>query len=128
MKLLIDTHVFIWLNDAPERLSPNASELCGDRDNELYLSLVSPWEMQIKAALGKLDLDVSIGDMCETQQRVNGLQLLPITLDSISQLDELERIHLDPFDRMLIAQAINEGMTLVSADSIFGRYPVTAIW
>ena len=75
MRLLIDTHVFVWLNDAPEQLSPKASEFCGNRDNELYLSLVSPWEMQIKAALGKLHLDVSIREMCETQERDNGLKL-----------------------------------------------------
>ena len=128
MRLLIDTHVFVWLNDAPERLSPKASEFCGNRDNELYLSLVSPWEMQIKAALGKLHLDVSIREMCETQERDNGLKLLTVSLDHIARLDTLGPAHRDPFDRMLIAQAINDGMTLVTADTIFGRYPVATLW
>jgi PIN domain nuclease of toxin-antitoxin system len=84
--------------------------------------------MQIKAALDKLDLGVSIREMCESQERDNGLKLVTISLDHIARLDTLEPVHRDPFDRMLIAQAINEGMTLVSADTIFSRYPVTTLW
>ena len=86
MNLLLDTHIFLWLNQQPEKLSTNILALCEDSSNTLYLSHVSPWEIQIKNQLGKLSLDVPLQSMIETQQQENGLKLLPITLPHIYAL------------------------------------------
>ena len=124
MKLLLDTHVFLWLNQQPEKLTDKILNLCGDSNNALYLSHVSPWEIQIKNQLGKLDLNVPLSVMIETQQQENGLKLLPITLPHIYALAELENHHQDPFDRLLIAQAMVESMMLLTVDSKIAKYPI----
>jgi PIN domain nuclease of toxin-antitoxin system len=93
-------------------------------DNDLFLSLTSIWEMQIKIQLGKLQLSDSLPEILKTQQVENNLELLTIALEHVWALDSLPDHHKDPFDRLLIAQAQTEGMTLVSADGIFGMYEV----
>lgn len=77
MKLLLDTHVFLWLNDTPEKLSPAALAVCQDQNNALFLSLASAWEIQIKQQLGKLTLSENLHTLVASQQQHNGLQLLP---------------------------------------------------
>ena len=128
MKLLLDTHVFFWLDSAPEKLSPLALTLCQDQANELYLSVVSVWEIQIKHQLGKLELDVSLAEMVQVQQTDNELKILLIELPHIYTLEALPFRHNDPFDRLLIAQAIHEKMNLISADKQFVQYPVKIFW
>ena len=128
MNLLLDTHVFLWLNDTPEKLSPAALAACQDENNTLYLSLVSAWEIQIKQQLGKLELSESLHTLVSTQQQENGLQLLPIELAHIEALSQLPSAHRDPFDRLLIAQSIQQHMQIVSADQVFTHYPVKLIW
>ncbi|WP_020561551.1 type II toxin-antitoxin system VapC family toxin [Methylosarcina fibrata] len=128
MNLLLDTHVFLWLNDTPEKLSPAALAACQDENNTLYLSLASAWEIQIKQQLGKLELSESLHTLVSTQQQQNGLQLLPIELAHIEALSQLPSMHRDPFDRLLIAQSIKEQMQIVSADQVFTGYPVNLIW
>lgn len=127
MNLLLDTHVFLWLNQQPEKLSENVLALCEDSKNTLYLSHVSPWEIQIKSKLGKLNLQSPLQEMIETQQRDNDLKLLPITLQHIYTLADLENYHQDPFDRLLIAQATVESMPLITVDSKIMRYPIVTI-
>jgi PIN domain nuclease of toxin-antitoxin system len=127
MNLLLDTHVFLWLNQQPEKLSTNVLELCEDNKNTLYLSHVSPWEIQIKSKLGKLNLQIPLQEMIATQQRDNDLKLLPITLQHIYALADLENYHQDPFDRLLIAQAIVESMPLITVDSKIMHYPIVTI-
>ena len=127
-KLLIDTHIFLWLNDGPEKLSERALESCSDPSNLLYLSLVSLWEIQIKCQLGKLTTSVSWQRMVETQKEDNGLQILSLQEAHITQLESLILHHRDPFDRMLIAQARSEEMLLVSKDGAFNDYEVDVIW
>jgi len=128
MNLLLDTHVFLWLNDTPEKLSSAALAACQDENNTLFLSLVSAWEIQIKQQLGKLELSENLQTLISTQQQQNGLQLLPIELAHIEELANLPSSHRDPFDRLLIAQTIKQQMHIVSADQVFTEYPVKLIW
>jgi len=127
MNLLLDTHIFLWLNQQPENLSVKVLDMCEDSNNSLYLSYVSPWEIQIKSKLGKLDLQCPLQEMIATQQRDNDLKLLPITLKHIYALADLENYHQDPFDRLLISQSMVESMPLVTVDSKIMRYPVVTI-
>ena len=124
MKYLLDTHIFLWLNSAPEKLPHTILEFCQQGSNQLYLSLVSPWEMQIKQQLGKLRLDDPLKDVIQTQIEKNNLKILPIELKHILALNDLPHIHKDPFDRLLIAQAKSESMILVTADKKIEQYDI----
>jgi PIN domain nuclease of toxin-antitoxin system len=128
MKLLVDTHVFIWWFNEPEKLSPKASALLADDGNALLLSAASIWEMQIKIQLGKLKFTVSLRELVESQEKTNGVQVLPVGLEHVLSLDALPAHHKDPFDRLLVAQANVEGAFLVSADPVFSSYPVKLLW
>jgi len=128
MKLLLDTHVFIWWASASENLSEKVLKACTDRRNELFLSVTSAWEMQIKVQLGKLELDQSLEELINLQRKTNNIQLLPISFAHILELGNLPSIHGDPFDRLLIAQAIKENLKLVSKDRVFSNYPVKLLW
>src|ERR1043165_5954942 len=122
MKLLLDTHTFIWWDGDLTKLSPKAFALCQDPANTLLLSVASAWEIQIKFQLGKLDLDSPLADIISGQQRINQLEVLPINLAHVLALDNLPEHHKDPFDRLLIAQANVEDAVLVSRDMIFRQY------
>ena len=124
MKLLLDTHIFIWWADQPEKLSHAALSALQEEANELLLSVASVWEMQIKIQLGKLKLSVPLKELVKTQQETNQLNLLPVELKHVLALDALPFHHKDPFDRLLMAQSIEEELTLVSADSQFSAYSV----
>lgn len=128
MKVLLDTHTFIWLDTLPEKLSKMAMDICQNVDNQLYLSIASVWEMQIKIQLGKLNLRVPLADMLKVQQQENGLNILNITVEHIYQLQNLPFFHNDPFDRLIIAQSSLENMTLVSADGKFKNYDISVLW
>ena len=122
MKLLLDTHIFLWLNQAPERIPAHFLKLCEDTQNHLLLSPASAWEIQIKHQLGKLALDAPLSVMIERQSLENGLNILPILLPHIFALSDLENHHNDPFDRLLIAQAKTESMMLLTMDSKIRAY------
>ena len=128
MKLLLDTHTFIWWDSAPNKLSPQVLALCQDQSNEMLLSVASVWEMQIKLQLGKLQLKLSLKEVIEGQQQTNNVQVLQITLAHVLALEGLPTPHKDPFDRLLIAQANVESAILVSGDKIFQQYPVNLLW
>ena len=128
MKLLLDTHTFVWWESDPAKLSATALALCSDPGNELILSVTSLWEMQIKHHLGKLSLRLPLIDIVAHQQATNGLVVLSILPAHVFALDGLPTPHKDPFDRLLVAQANSEGATLVSADAIFKSYPVRTAW
>ncbi len=102
--------------------------ILSDLENDLLLSLVSVWEMQIKIQLGKLQLQNPLPEILTTQQSINGSQMLPIHLNHIWALEGLPEHHRDPFDRLLIAQAIAVQRPIVSADSMFDRYPIQRGW
>jgi PIN domain nuclease of toxin-antitoxin system len=128
MKLLLDTHTFLWLDGSPEQLSPPALAACEEPTNQLYLSVVSAWEIQIKHQINRLQLDVSLEEMIQGQQAANDLRILPVELLHVYTLRQLPLHHHDPFDRLLIAQAKAEQMRLVSADGQFAPYLVNVIW
>ena len=124
MKLLLDTHIFIWWADQPERLSQAALSALEDEANELLLSVASVWEMQIKIQLGKLKISLPLKDLITNQQETNDLKVSPVALTHVLALDALPFHHKDPFDRLLIAESIEEDLTLVTADSQFSAYSV----
>lgn len=128
MKLLLDTHAFIWWDGDQTKLSTKVLAACQSPANTLHLSLASVWEMQIKAQLGKLTLRLPLADILREQQERNGLQIEPTTLDDILALSNLPSLHRDPFDRMLIAQAQRCGFQIVSHDAELSRYGVAMLW
>ena len=127
MKLLLDTHVFIWWASEPEKLSGKAVAALEDTRNEFILSVVSAWEIQIKSQLGKLKLSHSLAELLKSQRETNDLQILPLELGHVLTLDTLPLHHKDPFDRLLIAQSISERLTLVTCDDHFSAYPVKVL-
>lgn len=128
MRLLLDTHALIWWSEQPEKLPAKVYSACYDRRNTLLISIASVWEMQIKVTKGKLALRVPLADIIATQQRENGIEILPVKLQHLWKLAELPPRHGDPFDRLLVAQSIAEEVFLISADRVFSEYPVNLFW
>lgn len=128
MKLLLDTHIFIWWDSEPAQLSPQALALCQDRQNSLLLSVASVWEMQIKLQLGELKLNLPLAELVESQQQTNNLEILPVMLTHVLALQHLPAHHKDPFDRLLIAQASVEDVVLISNDPMFPKYTDKVLW
>lgn len=127
MNVLLDTHAFIWYSISPEKLSVVALEVI-ENANERYLSIASIWEMQIKISLQKLDLKESLPTLIKAESEQNDFRILPITQNHIYALAGLPPHHKDPFDRMLIAQAQHEHLTLVTADENIPKYAVQTAW
>lgn len=128
MRLLLDTHTFLWLNGSPNQLSQTAMDYLSSGEHQFYLSIASPWEIQIKTQLGKLTLDMPFELLFDKNCYDNNIMLLPIELSHIKQLEHLPLHHKDPFDRIMIAQAINEKMTILSIDEVFSNYGVNVVW
>jgi len=128
MKFLLDTHVFLWMAAEPEKISEKARVCIMNADNTLYLSIVSLWEMQIKTQLGKLALDVPLDELWRRQQIEADILLLPTREEHVWELGNLPQLHRDPFDRLLIAQAQYENLSLISADDIIARYETGVVW
>jgi PIN domain nuclease of toxin-antitoxin system len=128
MKILLDTCAFLWLNlDAPA-LSASAKSAILNPDNELYLSVVSTWEMGVKSGAGKLDLREPVASFVVRYRTANGIQALPLDEESALHVSKLPALHNDPFDRMLICQAMVHGMVLLTPDPAIVRYPVRSLW
>jgi PIN domain nuclease of toxin-antitoxin system len=109
MKLLLDTHIFLWLDSSPEKLSQRALVACEDPANQLYLSVVSAWEIQIKRQINRLQLGVPLNQMIRGQQSTNDLRILPVELQHIYVLDELPLHHSDPeVDEQAIAERLGD--------------------
>ena len=122
MKLLLDTHVFLWLRNAPEKIPQHIMTLYEDIQSDVFLSMASIWEMQIKNQLGKLEIDLPLNELIKQQCLENGLQLLAIETEHIYGLKNLPPHHNDPFDRLILFQAQIEKMKLASADKVFKSY------
>ena len=127
MKLLLDTHAFIWWDSDPARLSPKALAALQDPANEVWLSVASVLELVIKSQLGKLSLRLPLAEVISEQQ-ANGLNVLPLTLAHTLAVESLPAVHKDPFDRLLVAQSNVERAELVSLDPIFASYAVRCLW
>jgi PIN domain nuclease of toxin-antitoxin system len=122
MKALLDTHVLIWAAGFPERLSADARVVLVDPANELLFSAASLWEVAIKSALGRSDFSLD-ARLLRRELLDNGYGELPVTGEHAVMVGSLPPIHKDPFDRLLVAQATAEGVTLLTSDEIVGRYP-----
>jgi PIN domain nuclease of toxin-antitoxin system len=127
VRVLLDTHTFIWSFDSPEKLSPRIRALCLLEDTELVVSVASLWEMQIKLQIGKLELATPIEVIVEQQRLTNGIVVLPVRLPDVVALRALPLVHRDPFDRLLIAQARVESMPIRTADPQFAHYQMEVI-
>jgi PIN domain nuclease of toxin-antitoxin system len=127
MKYLLDTMAFIWWDSSSIKLSADVFNLLKTKHNPVYISMASIWEMQIKVQLGKLTLPRKLEAIIADQEK-NRFKLLPIELRHIYTLDQLPHHHRDPFDRLLIAQAIQEDMVLVTNDETIMKYPVKYFW
>lgn len=126
MRLLLDTHVALWVVSEPDTLSATARSAIFGAD-EIRLSVVSPWELVIKSALGKLVLHRTVEEICGELAREFGAQSLAVNLAHVVEVGRLAPHHGDPFDRLLIAQARVEGLTLVTRDHVFAAYEVAMI-
>jgi len=124
MKLLLDTHIFLWWIADDPRLPAAAQQALGDGTNCTYVSVASIWEIGIKAGLGRLLLPEPATDFMAEQLRVNGFTLLPISLAHALHIVQLPSHHRDPFDRLLIAQAKLDGLRLVTCDAAFAAFGI----
>ena len=122
MKLLLDTHLLLWSAGKPERLSTEARALIETLDNELLFSSASLWEVVIKRGLGRVDFKVD-ARLLRRGLLDNGYSELPIGSEHVVAIENLPAIHKDPFDRILVAQAQVEGITLLTADPALAKYP-----
>jgi PIN domain nuclease of toxin-antitoxin system len=122
MRLLLDTHLLIWASGASQKLPPTAADLLSDVQSQLFFSAASLWEITIKFALGKPDFNMNPVDL-RAVLRTGGLRELPVTSDHVLAVSDLPPIHKDPFDRLIVAQAIVEHLTLLTADKVLASYP-----
>lgn len=127
MKYLLDTHVFLWMADAPEKLSRKASEIVPDPGNEFFLSIATPWELAIKTNNGKLDAARLLRDL-EAGVFAKDLEILPASVPQVIRAGLLPLHHRDPFDRLLVAQALDQRLPILSKDRLLDRYGVKRIW
>ncbi|HXM50708.1 MAG TPA: type II toxin-antitoxin system VapC family toxin [Pyrinomonadaceae bacterium] len=128
MRLLLDTHAFLWFIMGSANLSVNARALIENPANERQLSVVCLWEIAIKTSLGKLTLSAPFDELIPAQLMLNGIDVLNIKVDHLSTLTSLPFHHRDPFDRLIIAQAIVEKLPVISLDGVFDTYGVTRHW
>lgn len=129
MRYLLDTHVLLWWRADDPRLPHRWDPILGDTDDQdIIFSVASLWEIAIKRALGKLDLEVNISDFSRQLQEDHGFRLLGIEPDALDRLTALPPHHRDPFDRLLIAQAIENGATAVTNDRHWKQYRCKVQW
>jgi PIN domain nuclease of toxin-antitoxin system len=127
MKALLDTHTFLWAIAEDKKLSRRARELfVGPSD--LWLSVASIWEIMIKVQSSRLPLPSPTGPYVVRKLAENRIDVLPISLDHVLRIEGLPLHHRDPFDRILIAQSLEENLPLITADPVFDRYPIQLIW
>ena len=122
MKLLLDTHMFLWFIMGSALLSADTRALIEDEKNRKFISVASLWEIAIKSSIGKLSLSAPFDQLIPQQLSLNGFELLPIEVSHLAAVTTLPFHHRDPFDRLLIAQALAENMPIVSSDPAFDTY------
>ena len=128
MKLLLDTCAFLWFDIDSPRLSPLARELCQNPENELYLSVISTWEIALKNMSGRLPLGEPVEKYVPRRREANGIISLELSEETVLQLPKLPPLHGDPFDRMLVCQAIVHGLAILTPDEWITRYPIRVLW
>jgi PIN domain nuclease of toxin-antitoxin system len=128
MHVLVDTHVFLWWVEGDRALPAKARAALANQENECLVSMASAWELAIKAGLGKLKLALPVERYVVEHVAANGFRMLDIRMAHVGRVETLELHHRDPFDRLLIAQALEEELPVVTADPIFRKYGVKRIW
>lgn len=128
MKLLLDTHAFLWFIGGNSNLNQKARQAIENENNQRFLSIASLWEIAIKVSIGKLNLELSIPDLVTQQIDDNDIKILEIIPEHLEQLAKLDFHHKDPFDRLIIAQSLVENMTIITKDTKFVSYPVNILW
>ena len=128
MKILIDTHVLLWMSRGVKEFSQHARTVTSDSSNKMLLSVASAWEVAIKHGNGRIQLHVPYRTFIDEAIGIGGMVLLPISVDHLERVGTLPLHHRDPFDRLLVAQALVEGIPIVSADSALDAYGVERIW
>jgi PIN domain nuclease of toxin-antitoxin system len=128
MRVLVDTHVFLWWVEGDRALPAKARAALANQDNECLISMVSAWELAIKAGLGKLKLALPVKRYVVEHVAANGFRMLDIQMAHVGRVETLHPHHGDPFDRLLIAQALEEKLPVVTADPVFRKYGVKRIW
>jgi len=128
MKILLDTHAFLWAISENIKFGKNAKQAYLDSGNELFFSAVSYWEMGIKISIGKLELASNWEKIIDKEMINNGIKWLDLKKEHVQGIIKLESHHRDPFDRLLIAQARYEHMTIMTIDKQIEKYDVTTIW
>ena len=129
MNYLLDTHAFLWFLNEDSALSASATTAIEDPSNVIHLSIASLWEIAIKVRIGKLELPESFAAFIRKQLEINSrIRLLAISLDHLEVTTSTPLLHRDPFDRLLIAQAIHENLTVITNDATFAIYPVERFW
>ena len=128
MRLLLDTHTLLWWHDKPKELSSKALDAIQNEENEVFISVVNAWEMQIKSQLNRLTLPRGLEEIFNIEMDDNAFSLLTVELSHVYSLKTLPLHHNDPFDRLLISQARAEDLTLVSTDGEFKKYEVDLLW
>ncbi|MBA3872439.1 MAG: type II toxin-antitoxin system VapC family toxin [Anaerolineae bacterium] len=128
MKLLLDTHTFLWFISKSPKITLEARNQITDNPDQLFLSIVSLWEIAIKVSIGKLTLQQPFETLFPHQLRINGIKQLEVSVSHTALVSKLPFHHNDPFDRMLIAQAITENVAIISADKAFDAYGVDRLW
>ena len=127
MKFLLDTHTAIWALGNKDKLSKNVKTIIDDLSIPLFVSIISAWEIAIKISIGKLNFTGGSAFFLE-KMRSNGIEILNIKDPHIKQVERLPFLHRDPFDRLLIATALSDGMTIITEDSNIHQYSVSWIW
>lgn len=128
MRALLDTHVLLWWINEDARLSETAREVLSDVENDLLFSAASGWEMAIKIGLGKLEVTGNLGAYLSMHLGENSIEVLHVSLRHAVGVAELPNHHRDPFDRLLVAQALAEDLAIVTIDPLVARYSVQTIW
>ena len=128
MRLLLDTCTFLWIIDSPNRLPVRVAGLYQSSDNEVYLSTASAWEIAVKHATGRLTLADPPDRFVPAQREAHGILSLSIDEESVLHVSRLPLLHRDPFDRLLVCQAIVHGMTILTSDRLISQYPARTIW
>ena len=128
MNLLLDTHALLWFLLDDPRLSPRALQFIEPAENQTWVSVASLWEIAIKVSIQKIDLARSFDALIPSQLEANSIGILPIKVEHLVTLTTLPMVHRDPFDRLLVAQAISERFDLISGDSVLDAYPITRQW
>ena len=127
MKALLDTHTFLWAIAEEEKLSRRAQQIFTG-PNDLWISVAGIWEILIKVQAGRLPLPTPTGPYVLKKLAANNIEVLPIHLDHVLRMESLPMHHRDPFDRIMIAQSLEEDLPLLSSDLLFDKYPVRVIW